>query len=407
MKMYALRRFLKHRFYADLCMPRSVRVMKRISTVAVALSVCALVISLSVGTGFERAYREALMGFNSHLVVMNTSGTFPVEEIEKIKSIVGDDLLGATPFLYREALAIRRGEVRGVVLKGIDPATYTDVSDVKISSEANLSTTELFRGNSSSGPHGGIVGLSLAEGLEDGEIIRVMIPDDHGGKFVEMPVLGTFESGINDYDSQFILMRIEELEKMFGLNSGEITGVEIKLRDPDSSEKIGSTITDEMGLLYEVTTWQELNSDLFSAIKLEKVVSSIIMGSMVVVSMLNLMALIVLMMMKRLPQISLLKAIGLCAAEIEKLLISGGLLVARKGVIAGLAGGLIISLIIQRFRIIELDPEIYLINSLPVEVSPAICGTVLAFCMAAAYAASKVAAKRVAQGISMEGLKIR
>ncbi|HQG98845.1 MAG TPA: lipoprotein-releasing system transmembrane subunit LolC, partial [Thermotogota bacterium] len=77
--------------------------MKRISTVAVALSVCALVISLSVGTGFERAYREALMGFNSHLVVMNTSGTFPVEEIEKIKSIVGDDLLGATPFLYREA----------------------------------------------------------------------------------------------------------------------------------------------------------------------------------------------------------------------------------------------------------------------------------------------------------------
>jgi lipoprotein-releasing system permease protein len=234
-----------------------------------------------------------------------------------------------------------------------------------------------------------------------------MIPDDHGGKFVEMPVLGTFESGINDYDSQFILMRIEELEKMFGLNSGEITGVEIKLRDPDSSEKIGSTITDEMGLLYEVTTWQELNSDLFSAIKLEKVVSSIIMGSMVVVSMLNLMALIVLMMMKRLPQISLLKAIGLRAAEIEKLLISGGLLVARKGVIAGLAGGLIISLIIQRFRIIELDPEIYLINSLPVEVSPAICGTVLAFCMAAAYAASKVAAKRVAQGISMEGLKIR
>ena len=209
---------------------------------------------------------------------------------------------------------------------------------------------------------------------------------------------------MHDYDADFMLMDIDKARWLFDAGNSTASGIEMRIREPEDAWLIASAAEERLGPRYSATTWGELNSDLLAAVRLERLVSAVIMGIMLVVAALNIVTVLVLTTIRRLPEIAMLKAMGLSNRRIEAIFVRGGFGVGVKGVLAGLVAGLGISWLTGELGLIPLDAEIYMIGSLPIDISWSICAIVLLFCILVIWLASKLAARRLGSIDPAEGL---
>lgn len=455
--MSSLQKFLGQRFNRSKTLPKSVRVMRWVSMTGISIAVCALIVASSIGRGFERTYKESLLNFNAHLVVMGAGEVDKPNELIKrldifssvnpnradkkmdhssfflswlplLEKVLGDrnpwldarkkeayrSIVAKTPFIYREALLIGGGEIKGVGIKGVDPETLRSVNSMHIElfdTGKNLEEA-LAYGNKSAQI---IVGRSLGEKLgllqdASNRTVKLMIPTSDiktkERKFEQVDVVGQFESGMHDYDAQYILMPLKDVRRLFGISGAQVTGIEIKLDDPEKATMLAGEINKQLHPQYSATTWSELNRELLSAIKIERLMSMIIMFMMVFVATMNIIAVLVLLTIYRLHEISILKAIGLSSKTLTGLLVDSGLRVGNLGVFVGLIGGIIVAFMVGKFRIVPLDAEIYLVDSLPIDISPFLCGTICLLSIGVAYMTSKVCATKLKNTPIAEGLHI-
>ena len=478
--------FINKRFNSAKHMPRSVRIMRMVAGIGVAVAVIAIVLAQSIGNGFERVYRKSLLDFNAHVVIMGggeiEDPAPALAELAELRSEEGDGdgsgwflsgaraiesewlsacdlhedyaylfdpggiadkvysaldphhlsslvpnwiteryrrrvgaaeraLINENVFLYREALIIGSGSIKGVVVKGIEPGKIGSVGGMKVDlfSDAVKVEERVRRLKENVIPV--LMGRTLATSIGIGDVqgtVRMLIPREDAGsateKFEDVEVVGTFESGMHDYDSQFVLMNIDDARNIFGAGNKTVTGIELRVTDPDLAELVAGAAERILGPRYRAITWQELNADLIAAVKLEKLVTSLIMAIMLLVAALNIIAALVLTTIHRMREIAVLKALGLSDKRIERLFVRGGLDVGMSGVVAGLVLGLAASIIIKKFKVIPLEAEIYLVDSLPIDISWLICGIITLFCAVAIYLTSRIAASRLATVPPAEGL---
>ncbi len=396
--------FISNRFNCQKTLPHSIRVMRIVSIAGISISVAALIIATSVGRGFEKEYVKALLEFNSHLVVMSGAEIDdPGVVIDKLAKNPELGIEGITPFVYREALAIGGGAIKGVVIKGIDTETLADVNRMKIELSEDVTLKDALKSNSD-GTISVISGISLHDFFGGTDDVKLMIPERADEAFVRVAVAGSFESGIFDYDSQFILMSLPQIRKLFKMDEGSVTGFELKLKDPLKSEVVARKVEDILGARYQTTTWQELNEDIIAAVNLEKFASSIIMGIMVVVAALNIVAVLVLTTIYRLHEISVLRAIGLSKKYIQDIFVRAGTKISFVGTMIGVGAGLIMAFAIGFFELIPLEAEIYLIKSLPIDISIPICGMIAILCIGIGFLTSVLASRKLANEQIASGL---
>lgn len=329
----------------------------------------------------------------------------------RMGDISGRGFEASTPFIYREALAIGAGNIRGVVVKGVDQGAFRRVHVMEMELFGDRSSLE---GALTSDKKVRVVaGRSLASALgvagEKGDI-KLLIPREGKGDrspydFKDVEIAGVFESGMHDYDDQFILMSLGSARRLFGIAGDRISGVEIRLDDAEKAPAASKAIEARLGPAYRAITWSELNRELLIAVRLEKFVSGLIMGIMVVVAALNIIACLVLLSIHRSGDISALKAIGAEDGLIKKVFVRGGVALGSAGAAIGIAAGAGLASAIGRFDLIPLDAEIYLIGALPIDISPMICGILGLFCIGISYATSLFASKRLAAVPIVEGLK--
>lgn len=377
--------FVSKKFNAGSRLPRSIRAMRAISVAGIAIAVASLVVAVSIGRGFEKSYKKALLGLGAHVIVMGANEETDPEEVRAVieKETQRDDVVSAEPFIYREGLVVGGGKIRGVVIKGVPREKA-------------------------------VAGKFLAEELgikSSGGEIKLMIPRENskGGAIAEyrtIRVMGTFESGMYDYDADFILMPMSDLREMFHIPAHVLAGVEIKLAEPENAAAISDKIRIALGHRYSVVTWEELNRDILYAVKLEKRVSAIIMGVMVMVSALNIIAVLVLMVIFRLGEISVLKAIGMKDRDVNGLLVRVGLRIGFIGTFLGVGIGAIVAFAVGRFELVPLEREIYLIGSLPVDISAPICGMITILCLGGIFVTTLIASRRFACVSIANGLRM-
>lgn len=470
-----LARYISARFNSHSIQPRSVRLMRVVAIAGIAIALAALLIAASVGAGFEKEYRRALLNFNAHVIVMSGSEMYDdnsvrralgefvyssdddrefyarysfilswLDRVERLSlyhegiadgldseswkfslwraldpkifmSILPDRILssierlvvartrgveGMTPFIYREALAVGAGGIRGVVIKGVDPSSLASVNDMKMDLfDSALNISNVFE-NGAGKRARVIVGKALLAALGERDVSLFIVQADKGSgnakkRFEEVEIAGTFETGMYDYDAQFMLMSMTDVRKIFALGKNAFTGMELKLDDPEKAEFVATAIEDELMPPANAVTWSELNNDLLAAVKMERIISAIIMGMMVAVASLNIIAVLVLMTIYRLAAISTLKAIGASQLLVRSVFVRGGVWIGTIGSILGIAAGLLISAAIGKFKLIHLDPEIYLISSLPVDIKPQICILMGLYCIFMSYLASWFVARKL------------
>jgi lipoprotein-releasing system permease protein len=376
--------------------------MRRISIFGIAMTVAALVVAVSVGSGFEREYTRALLEFNSHIIIASTGELSDAASvIEKINSF--NELEGAgrisriEPFLYREGLGIASGKIYGLIFKGVFPERMSDDRGIEFIKKDGLDDD------------GGVrifLGQAAYEHFDRPDSLKVMIPSEDGGKFVEVRIAGTFKTGINDFDAEFAIADIDSIKRLFGVSGDAISGLELWLDTPAVAANVASGLEGHLGPLYDIMTWEQLNGELLTAVRMERFVSAIIMLLMVFVALLNIVAVMVLITISRLESLSIMRALGLTKASVRSIFVTAGMFIVSWGIVLGLATGVTIAVIAGKYRLIPLDASIYLIDALPVELPLATCLILSIFCIVLGYLTSYAAANRLAGVDILKGLRI-
>ncbi|PIE66137.1 MAG: lipoprotein-releasing system transmembrane subunit LolC [Deltaproteobacteria bacterium] len=283
---------------------------------------------------------------------------------------------------------------------GVDPATMPARPTTKPARPTTKPTSQRVQARPLY--PGVIVGAELARNLRlyVGDDVNLVSP--LGGMSPAGPipksrpfrVAGIFYSGMYEYDTKFAYVTIPEAQRFLGLDD-EITGLEIKLDDVKQATEMAKTIAAALGPGFEVKDWQQLNQNLFSALKLEKVVMFIVLIFIVLVASFSIVTNLIMMVLEKGREIGALKAIGASNRSLLRVFIYAGMYIGVIGMLAGVVEGIGICTYLGQIGL-PLDPEVYYISQLPVRMSSpdialvALAGISLSF-LATVYPALRAA----------------
>ena len=365
--------FLGIRYLKAKWKQRFISVITIISVLGVMVGVMALVVVLSVMNGFRSDLMSKILGVNSHVLVLNLSGTFNgyQQVAEKVKKM--DGVVAITPFIYTQVMLNNSGRVSGAVLRGVDPESAAQVvSFDKMIKEGSLSSlSEVENGIPSI-----IIGSELAKqiGATTGSLVTVISPEGKLTPLGRTPntkrfkVTAIFDSGMYEYDASMVYISLREAQRFLALGDS-VTGLELKVKEVYQSDIIARKIQKSLGYPYWTKDWKLMNRSLFSALKLEKLTMFVILTMIVLVGALNIISTLVMVVMEKTRDVAILRAMGASARSIMSIFMLQGILVGVIGTIIGLFAGLGLCHLLSRYKFINLPADVYYISKLPVQVS--------------------------------------
>jgi lipoprotein-releasing system permease protein len=279
-------------------------------------------------------------------------------------------VVAAAPAIYEQVLVSRGARAQGIVLKGVIPQDEERVSGLLQStnsgSSAALAQTEV------SGYPPLLLGKDLADaiGAKVGCIVLVTSPQGEltpfgiVPKYIRFKVVGTFASGFYDYDNNWAFTSLQSAQKLFGL--GDVVSVlEFKLDDLYLAPQVGSDLANAAGSGYSATNWMEQNRALFRALRLERVVTFITIGLIVLVAALNILISLIMLVMEKTKDIAVLMSMGVRKSQIRRIFYLQGMMIGLSGTALGLVIGYTIALLGSRYHLIALSAEVYSIDYVP------------------------------------------
>jgi len=410
-----------------------VSVITLISVACVVVGVTALIMVLAVMEGFELDLRDKILGSNAHLVVLNYSGNFAnyEEKVEQVAAV--DGVIAAAPFVYSEAMLRSEHGSTGVVLKGIDPVQTSAVTDVeaniKIGPEGLVATAEDRRAvlETLSNPPRGMFqdeddetelpGIILGEELADllwvgvGDRIHLINPVGGGIGPLGMPtpdvrpfrVAGIFYSGMYEYDTKWTYVTIDDAQTFLKIGQ-VVNGIEARVDDIDGVDPIALAVEESLQYPFHVRHWKNLNRNLFSALKLEKIVMGLILSLITLVASMNIVGTLILVVLTRTREISILRAMGSSAGQIRLIFILEGLIIGLVGTFIGTILGLLGCLGLRQYEF-PLDTDVYYLDTLPVVIEPLTVLVVIITALAISFVGTIYPATMAARVDPVEGLR--
>ena len=355
-----------------------------ISIVGVIVGVMALIVVLAVMSGFEKNLKEKFLGTQAHihLIKATQEGIDHYEEVMKeVEEVKG--VVSAAPFIINQVMLSSESNVFGVVLNGIDPDRVGKVTDLARNMKAGR-LQDLKKVGGSDLP-GIILGVELAKHLSVtlNDTIQVVSPLGTVTPMGMMPkmkrfrVEGIFYSGMYEFDTTFAYISIESAQKFFGMGA-RVSGIEIKTNDIYKVKEIGREIRQKLGFPFWTRDWMEMNRNLFSALKLEKIAMFIILVLIVLVAALNIISTLIMVVMEKNKDIAILKSMGATPKGILRIFVIEGGVIGVVGTALGTIFGLgialkldtIVGFLENRFGFKIFSPDIYYIEKFPSQVNP-------------------------------------
>jgi lipoprotein-releasing system permease protein len=350
-----------------------ISVITFISMAGVMLGVMAMMVVLAVMTGFGTDIKSKILGANAHIRVMSRIGKLDQHEevMKKIEAVEGVRV--TAPFVYSQVMLRRGSQISGAILRGIDPSRAGRVVDL----EKSMKDTSLSALGGREVPPGIILGKELSRLLTayPGDEVYVVSPfggslTPIGGRIPYMKrfkVVGLFDSGMYDYDTSFAYVSIESAQQLLRLGQS-VHGIEVKVDDIYSVDKISRSIIERLGTAYWTQDWMQMNKNFFSALKLEKTVMFIILVLIILVAAFNIISTLIMMVMEKTKDIAILKSMGASSKSVMKIFMLDGLVIGVVGTILGIMGGSVLCFLLKRYEFVKLPSDVYYISTLPVRV---------------------------------------
>ena len=351
-----------------------ISVISGVSMLGIALGVAALIIVLSVMNGFQREVRDRMLGVVSHIEIYGPGGGAlpdPAQTLAQVRQ--HPQVLAAAPFVAAQGLLARGEDIRGTLVRGIDPALEPGITDLAQS----LRDTALKR--LVPGRFGLVVGRDLARqlGVRVGDPVTLISPSGQvtPAGFVprlkQMEVVGIFDSGHFEYDNGLVLMHQDDAMRLFRLEGP--TGLRLKLRDLHQAREVAVELAATLPADFIVRDWTRQNRTWFAAVQLEKRMMFIILTLIVAVAAFNLVSTLVMTVTDKRADIAILRTLGASPSSVMGIFMVQGAMVGVVGTLAGLALGLGVALNIDVIvpaleRLLNasfLPRDIYLISRMP------------------------------------------
>jgi lipoprotein-releasing system permease protein len=458
---------LERRSFAAYIAARHVRAKKSgfltlisvLSIFAVALGSFSLSGAISVMGGFSADLKRKILGNNAHIVIESESkapwGDYaPV--LERVRALKG--VVGATPVVQGEVMASSASNLAGVVVHGIDPVTIGDVIDLRKNIEAPVKVEDKLAylvnpdqlrhlpqdeviGVGSGGEEylkgpdlpplgddldpavravldapplrpGLVIGRELAKTLHVyvGDDVTLVSPLGDLGPMGVMPktrkfrIAGIFYSGMYEYDATHVYTTISEAADYFG-TPGRITTIEVKVDDAESADRFTPGVAaavDRPELT--IRDWREINKNLFSALKLERIATFLILSIEIIVASFCIVSTLLLMMAEKAKEIAILKALGATDGDIMRAFMTEGVIIGGIGTLLGVSTGVALCMGLAWFGL-RLDPDVYYIDRLPINVSMIDYAIVTVAALTICTIATIFPAKQASQLRPVDGLR--
>jgi lipoprotein-releasing system permease protein len=349
-----------------------------ISITGVAVGVASLIIAMAITTGTERDLQERLLSSTSHVDLMRTMSDgirdwHPL--LERLRKL--PHVMGASPGLYEPVLISRNGaRAGGAMLKGIIPSEERTVSDM-LNNIAQGGIAPLEQGANTEDQYGSptppiVIGSDLADsiGASLNDVVMVTSPQGDLTPYGVIPryqrfrVVGIFHSGFYQYDSSYGFIRLVDAQHLFG-EPDLISIISFRVDNLNHADTIGDEIEKAAGPGFSTTNWMEQNRELFRALKLEQIVTFIVIGLIVCVAALNILIALTMMVMEKTKDIAVLMSMGVQPGQIRRIFLLQGLLISIIGTVFGLILGYVLAWAGGHYRFIHLSADVYSLDYLP------------------------------------------
>lgn len=351
-----------------------------ISIAGVTVGVTALIVVIAVMNGFKEDLRDKILGVTSHVVISRFDGNISkYQEVRaKVEEVSGVN--AATPFIYTQVMISSRKAISGAVLRGIEPKTASKVINLPKNLRAG-SLEELEAENKPEGMRstpGIILGNELARniGASRGEPVTVISPLGRLTPLGRVPrsqtfrVAGIFDSGMYEYDSTIAYVSLWAAQRFLGIGD-RVTGIEVRVDDIYEADRVARAIGKALdGYPYWSRDWMRMNKNLFSALKLEKIVMFIILTLIILVAAFNIVGTLIMVVIEKTRDIAILKSMGATRRSIMKIFLIEGAVIGLVGTLLGLLGGYTLCTLLATYKFIELPSDVYYISTLPVKMNP-------------------------------------
>jgi len=352
-----------------------ISVVTIISIIGVTAGVCALVVALAINNGFREELEKSLLGATANVNLLRSKSD-GIRDYEALTARLSrlPHVLACAPALYGEVLASFRSRASGIVLKGIDPQREVHVGDLllKLREGSLEGISQTF---ADADPI--ILGKELAKSLGAyvGDTILITSPQGYltpqglFPKYRHFRVVGVFDSGFYDFDATWAFTNLPAAQRLLDL-ADVASVIEFKVDNIYLAPAVAEEIRAAAGKGFETSTWMEQNHSLLSALRLERLVTILTIGLIVVVAALNIFITLAMMVMEKNRDIAVLMSMGARKRQVWAVFTLHGLLIGAFGTVLGLILGYGSSWLGGRYKLFPLQPDVYALASVPFHARP-------------------------------------
>ncbi|MGI4778081.1 MAG: lipoprotein-releasing ABC transporter permease subunit [Janthinobacterium lividum] len=345
-----------------------------VSMLGIGLGVAALIIVLSVMNGFQKEVRDRMLGVVSHIEIFSRDGqALPDLDALMAAARKNTEVIGVAPFIATQALIARGEDMKGTLVRGIDPALEPQVTDIGNTAQQGALSRLV------PGQFGIVLGVELAKSLfvREGDQVTLVAP---GGQVTpagvvprlkQFTVVGTFDSGHYEYDSALAMVHADDAARVFRFEGP--TGIRLKLKDLNQAREVADRLAATLPGSFLIRDWTRQNKTWFAAVQVEKRMMFIILTLIVAVAAFNLVSTLVMTVTDKRADIAILRTLGASPRSIMGIFVVQGAMVGVIGTIGGLLLGLgiacnidvIVPALERLFHASFLPKDIYLISRMP------------------------------------------
>lgn len=352
-------------------------VMERIAVVAVAVSLASMIVTLAVVLGFKREVTQRIARLASHAVVAGPGGALapdagPVRRSERLEELISTtpEFVSAAPYALRVGIVRTDEAVEEAVLKGVGPAWDWSRFEGWIVEGAlprtgdSLRTKDILLSRTLAG--------RLALGVGD-RVEMLFVSTDELPRRDRFKIAGLYASGLDEMDARLVFTDLRNVQRLSDWAPDEVSGYEIFVSDPESAGAYAEAL--EHRLFYDdaeetlnlsVSSVQALYPSVFDWLRAHDVNAAVIIVIMLLVAFFNMASAVMILVLERTRTIGLLKALGMTDGMLQRMFLCRAVFVALRGMAWGNGAGLALCLVQQRFGLLRLDAEGYLLSQVPV-----------------------------------------
>ena len=386
-----------------------ISVISMISVAGVTVGVAALVVVLSVFNGFNGLVSSILVGFDPHLRIERNPSTSAGELAGLLSRLRSDPrVAGAGGFVSGKAMIVSRNQSKVVYVRGLDPDAIDKVSGMR--QKIVLGSLEF----ADSTANDLAIGMTLADrlGIVTGDSVMVISPAGSQRALLGfgLPIVRTFrvsaiyESDNKDYDALYGYVSLRSAQELF-LMPSELTGIEVRFREIAYSDGVKKEIERAYPSKFLVQTWYDLHKDLYTVMEIERWAAYVILCLIIGVASFNLLGSLTMSVIEKTRDIGILKAMGATNRDIVSIYRIEGLIVGIIGSVAGSLLGVAVCLLQIHYHLFALDPNVYIIPAIPVEIHAADFVAVAAAAVGLSYLATLYPAARAAKLLPAEAIR--